>query len=137
MVEAGVQHDLGFHGAWHRYRLEELEMNKGKSKGNGGKNAKKKELAITQIFNAPRERVWTAWTDPEQIKRWWGPKIFTSPYCKIDRRVAGKFLFCMRWPDGRENWNTGASRNRSAGGPRLHRFVRTKRATWSRLRTME
>ncbi len=42
--------------------------------------------------------VWKAWTDPDYIRRWWGPKGFTSPSCKIDFRVGGKFLFCMRAP---------------------------------------
>jgi uncharacterized protein YndB with AHSA1/START domain len=65
------------------------------------------ELVITRIFDAPRELVWKAWTDPEHMKRWWGPEHFTAPACKIDLRVGGKYHFCMRAPDGKEYWNTG------------------------------
>jgi len=39
--------------------------------------------------------------------QWWGPKGFTAPVCKIDFRVGGKFLCCMRSPDGQEGWNGG------------------------------
>jgi uncharacterized protein YndB with AHSA1/START domain len=66
-----------------------------------------RELVITRIFDAPRALVWKAWTEPERFMRWWGPKIFTSPSCRIDLRVGGTYLWCMRWPDGRENYTTG------------------------------
>src|SRR6185295_16943789 len=65
------------------------------------------EVVITRIFDAPRELVWKAWTEPERFMRWWGPKDFTSPMCEIDLRVGGRFLWCMRWPDGRDNYSTG------------------------------
>ena len=61
-------------------------------------DAKKRDLVITRVFDAPIEQVWKAWTDPEYVMRWWGPTGFTSPSCKIDFRVGGKFLFCMRAP---------------------------------------
>jgi len=54
------------------------------------------KVVITRVFDAPRERVWQAWTDPEQIKKWWGPKNFTAPVIEIDFKVGGKYLFCMR-----------------------------------------
>ncbi|HKQ78770.1 MAG TPA: SRPBCC domain-containing protein [Blastocatellia bacterium] len=69
-----------------------------------------RELVITRIFDAPRELVWKAWTEPERMMRWWGPKDFTSPACKIDLRVGGKYLFCMRSPEGQEFWSTGIYR---------------------------
>ena len=59
---------------------------------------KKRDLVITRVFDAPIELVWKAWTDPEQVMRWWGPKGFTSPSCKMDFREGGKFIFCMRAP---------------------------------------
>ncbi|HEY4009790.1 MAG TPA: SRPBCC domain-containing protein [Acidobacteriaceae bacterium] len=62
-------------------------------------------LVVTRIFNAPRELVWKAWTDPKYVMQWWGPKGFTSPVCKMDVRVGGKSLFCMKSPDGQECWN--------------------------------
>ena len=70
----------------------------------------KDELTITRIFDAPREKVWQAWTSPEEIKKWWGPKYFTAPVSKIDLRVGGKYLSCMRGPDGKDYWSTGVYR---------------------------
>jgi uncharacterized protein YndB with AHSA1/START domain len=64
-------------------------------------------LVIERIFHTPRGLVWRAWTDPEQVMRWWGPKGYTAPVCKIDLRVGGTFLYCMRSPEGIEYWNTG------------------------------
>ena len=64
-------------------------------------------LEITRIFDAPRKLVWKAWTDPEIVMQWWGPKGFTSPACKIDFRVGGQYLYCMRTPDGHEGWSGG------------------------------
>jgi uncharacterized protein YndB with AHSA1/START domain len=68
------------------------------------------ELVITRLFDAPREQVWKAWTEPERVKRWWGPKGFTSPVSRIDLRVGGAYLSCMRSPEGRDFWSTGIFR---------------------------
>ena len=64
-------------------------------------------MVVTRVFDAPRELVWKAWTDPQYVMQWWGPKGFTAPFCQIDFRVGGKFLYCMRTPDGQEGWNAG------------------------------
>ena len=64
-------------------------------------------MVVTRVFDAPRELVWKAWTDPKYVMQWWGPKGFTAPVCKIDFRVGGKFLCCMRSPEGQEGWNAG------------------------------
>ena len=69
-----------------------------------------REVVITRVFDAPRQLVWMAWTDPEHMKRWWGPQHFTSPSCTIDLRVGGTYLFCMRSPDGKDYWSTGTFR---------------------------
>ena len=71
---------------------------------------KKQELIITRVFNAPRELVWRAWTDPKHFKQWWGPKDFTCPFCEMDLRVGGKYLNSMRSPSGKEYWGTGVFR---------------------------
>ena len=71
---------------------------------------KSEGLVITRVFDAPCELVWKAWTDPEHLKRWWGPKNFTAPSCKMDLRVGGKYLFCMHSPDGKDYWTTGVYR---------------------------
>jgi len=68
------------------------------------------ELVIIRVFDAPRELVWKAWTEPKRVMRWWGPKGFTSPACEIDLRVGGKYLYCERGPDGQEYWSTGVYR---------------------------
>jgi uncharacterized protein YndB with AHSA1/START domain len=67
----------------------------------------KERMVVTRVFDAPRALVWKAWTDPQYVMQWWGPKGFTAPFCKIDFRVGGKFLCCMRSPDGQEGWNGG------------------------------
>jgi len=72
--------------------------------------AKETELVITRIFDAPRELVWKAWTEPERVKRWWGPQGFTAPFCRIDLRVGGTCLYCMQSPEGRDYWSTGVYR---------------------------
>jgi uncharacterized protein YndB with AHSA1/START domain len=69
-----------------------------------------RELVITRIFDAPRELVWKAWTEPERMQRWWGPENFTAPVCKIDLRVGGVYHFCMRSPEGQDFWSTGVYR---------------------------
>jgi uncharacterized protein YndB with AHSA1/START domain len=52
----------------------------------------KERMVVTRVFDAPRALVWKAWTDPQYVMQWWGPKSFTAPFCKIDFRVGGKFL---------------------------------------------
>jgi len=68
------------------------------------------ELVIERVFDAPRELVWNAWTDPELFMRWWGPKGYTCPSCQIDLRVGGTYLNCMRSPEGQDYWSTGVYR---------------------------
>ncbi len=64
-------------------------------------------LVIDREFDAPREKVWLAWTTPEWIQRWWGPKGYTAPVARISLRVGGSYLICMRSPEGRDYWSTG------------------------------
>ena len=63
---------------------------------------KTKDIVITRVFDAPREKVWKTWTEPEHLKKWWGPKDFTAPQIKTDFRVGGKFLYCMHGPKDTE-----------------------------------
>ena len=62
---------------------------------------------ITRVFNAPRELVFKAWTQPERLKNWWSPKGFTCPHSEIDLRPGGKYLNCMRSPEGKDYWSRG------------------------------
>lgn len=61
-------------------------------------NTQKLDVVVRRTFNAPVEQVWKAWTDPELVKRWWGPTGFTAPLAKIDFREGGASLVCMRAP---------------------------------------
>ena len=62
-------------------------------------------MVVTRVFDAPRELVWKAWTEPKYVMQWWGPDGFTTPVCRMDVRVGGKSLCCMKTPDGQEFWN--------------------------------
>jgi len=62
-------------------------------------NAVEQKIIITRVFDAARERVFKAWTEPERVMRWWGPNGFTAPFCKIDLRPGGIFHNCMRSPE--------------------------------------
>jgi uncharacterized protein YndB with AHSA1/START domain len=68
---------------------------------------KQKTVSIKRTINLPPDKVWKAWTDADTFKKWWGPKSFTCPSCTIDLKVGGKYLACMKAPDGKEYWSTG------------------------------
>lgn len=62
------------------------------------------EFVITRVLNAPRELVWKAYTEPERLAQWWGPKGFTCVSTKVDLRPGGTFHYCLRSPGGQEMW---------------------------------
>jgi len=69
----------------------------------GNKNAANipgRERIITRVFDAPRDLVFKAWTDPNHVAQWWSPKRFTNPFCKWDARVGGTLRVDMCGPDG-------------------------------------
>jgi len=70
-------------------------------------SALQNEIVINRVFNLPVSVVWLAWTDAEYFKKWWGPRGFSCPSSKMEARVGGKYLSCMRGPDGKEYWSTG------------------------------
>jgi uncharacterized protein YndB with AHSA1/START domain len=55
-----------------------------------------KEANFERTYNAPVETVWRAWTDPEQLKQWWGPNYVTIPECEIELKVGGRFYIVMQ-----------------------------------------
>lgn len=65
-----------------------------------GNEVQMQELEITRIIEAPLGRVWNAWTNCEELKRWWGPNGYTCPECRIDLQVGGRFIFAMQAPQG-------------------------------------
>jgi uncharacterized protein YndB with AHSA1/START domain len=59
-----------------------------------------RELRLTRTFNAPRDVVFAAWTDPKQLPLWWGPRGFTAPVAEFDPQVGGAIRIDMQGPDG-------------------------------------
>jgi uncharacterized protein YndB with AHSA1/START domain len=58
------------------------------------------ELVLIRVFDAPRELVFKAWTDPKRVAQWWGPHGFTNPVCDLDARPGSAIRIHMRGPDG-------------------------------------
>jgi uncharacterized protein YndB with AHSA1/START domain len=73
-------------------------------------NAMERELVITRVFDAPRELVFRAWTDPKHMARWWGPKHFTNRVEQMDVRPGGAWRIIMCAPDGAEHPSQGVYR---------------------------
>jgi len=71
----------------------------------GGTAASDREIVATREFDAPRELVWAAWTDPKHIARWWGPRGFTNTIEHMDVRPGGSWRFVMHGPDGTDYKN--------------------------------
>ncbi len=59
-----------------------------------------REIVLTRVFDAPRELVFRAWTEPEHLAHWWGPNGFTTTYHEVDVREGGAARFTMHGPDG-------------------------------------
>ena len=59
-----------------------------------------REFVLTREFDAPRELVWKAWSEPERLAQWWGPKGFAMLVAKLDFRAGGSFHYCMEAPGG-------------------------------------
>ena len=66
-----------------------------------------RELVLTRIINAPREKLFRAWTEPELLMRWFAPLPYTTPHAELDVRPGGANLVVMRGPDGNEFPNRG------------------------------
>ncbi|MDB5079298.1 MAG: ATPase [Chloroflexi bacterium] len=63
----------------------------------------KQELLVERTFDAPRELVWKAWTEPERLAVWWGPKDWKTTTYEMDVKPGGVWRYCMRGPDGMES----------------------------------
>lgn len=61
-----------------------------------------KQILLSRVFDAPRELVWKAWTDPQCVERWWGPAGFGTRVKELDLRVGGRSAYVMIGPDGSE-----------------------------------
>ena len=69
--------------------------------------ASDRELVLTRIVNAPREKLLRAWTEPQLLKQWFAPLPFTTPVAELDVRPGGANLIVMRGPDGNDIPNRG------------------------------
>jgi uncharacterized protein YndB with AHSA1/START domain len=67
-------------------------------------------LEIERIFDAPPSLVFKAWTEPQHLARWFGPRGFTLSSCKLDLRPGGAWRYCMLSSEGREHWVRGVFR---------------------------
>jgi uncharacterized protein YndB with AHSA1/START domain len=63
------------------------------------------EIVSTRVFAVPRERLFNAWADPDQLKQWWGPKGFTNTFHEFDMRPGGDWRFIMHGPNGADYKN--------------------------------
>ena len=57
------------------------------------------DVSVVREFDAPIGRVWAAWTQPDDLRGWWGPTGFTCPRAEADVRVGGRILVTMRAPE--------------------------------------
>ena len=62
-------------------------------------------IRLTKLLNAPVEKVWEVWSNPEHIKHWWGPNGFTNIITKMDLQPGGEWLLVMHGPDGTDYKN--------------------------------
>src|SRR5713101_4948827 len=69
-----------------------------------GSNAAERDFVISRVFDAPRDLVWKAFTEPARMKHWWGPKGFTVIASKMDLRPGGTYHYGMKAPDGSAMW---------------------------------
>ncbi len=66
-----------------------------------------RDLTLTRIIDAPREKVFRAWTEPELLKQWFAPVPWTTPHAEMDLRPGGASLIVMRSPEGNDMPNRG------------------------------
>jgi uncharacterized protein YndB with AHSA1/START domain len=70
-------------------------------------SAEGNDLVLTRIIDAPREKVFNAWTDPALLKQWFAPLPWTTPVVETDVRAGGANFFVMRSPEGNDFPNHG------------------------------
>jgi uncharacterized protein YndB with AHSA1/START domain len=79
--------------------------------GSAVRNLVRGEIVHSRIIDVSCDKVFAAFTEPEQLVRWWGPKGFTTPTVKVDLHKGGTFHYCMRSPEGQEYWGKGVYRD--------------------------
>src|SRR6266550_3798786 len=84
-------------------REEGLDGGQDEREGAVMDDAMVREISITRIIAAPRDLVWRAWTEAEQLARWFMPHGFTVPEGEVDLRPGGKFTMTVNFPPGRRS----------------------------------
>jgi len=79
-----------------------------------------REIVLTRIFDAPRALVFDALSNPDLLKRWFGPRGWSLSVCDVDFRVGGAWRFVLRGPDGREMGMRGVYREIAAPERSVH-----------------
>lgn len=77
------------------------------STNSNGADFSDRELILTRVFDAPAEKVFRAWTEPELLKQWFAPLPWTTPRAELDVRPGGTNLIIMRSPEGEDFPNQG------------------------------
>jgi uncharacterized protein YndB with AHSA1/START domain len=77
-----------------------MSAKKGNSESRSATSTAGREIVITRVFDAPRELVWDAWTDPKQVVQWWGPIGFTTTIHEMNVKPGGVWRHTMHGPDG-------------------------------------
>ena len=80
-------------------------MTRGDSPGTPGGQLQR--LEVRKVVRASPERLFSAWTNPDQLRRWWGPIGATCPSAEVDLRVGGRYRIENRFPDGKTIWIVG------------------------------
>lgn len=68
------------------------------------KDLQNKTIRITRYFDASKEQVWRAWTEPALLDQWWAPEPWRSETKSMDFRVGGRWLYAMVGPDQTRQW---------------------------------
>ncbi len=68
------------------------------------------ELVIERVFDAPRERIFDVFTQPEHLQKWWGPKMVGIPVAEFEARPGGKIFIAERALDGAMTYIAGVVR---------------------------
>ena len=79
-----------------------------------------REVRLTRVFDAPRQMVWDAFTKPELMKRWFGPRGWSLAECTIDLRVGGGWRFILQGPEGQKMGMRGVYREIKAPERSVH-----------------
>jgi uncharacterized protein YndB with AHSA1/START domain len=77
--------------------------------GSASKSREKREVVITRVYDVPARFLFEAWSKPEHVRKWFGPKGWPITLCEIDFRVGGRFRFAMTGSSGEQNTPFGGT----------------------------